>query len=509
MTFNFECDSKPSKDGTYRIYLRITKDRKKIRERTDIKIKDKSLFKNEYGKWISKKHFGFEQINKELAKIIAHYQKHNLSSEQLYTRLQTFDKNVDLVDNSLRERLNKDTPFDKELDKTLVSIANLKEASTKVYISSFDYELFKRTIFLRNEINTLSKKFSDLKSFANQLIQKIDRFEKDKTELLSEYIKSLLIQLQKANKSIDYISHTKSDVKHFVKFAGDNIRLQDIDTKLINEYAIYLGNPEAFGKKISNNTVKDKIDSLSDVFKAAISDKIIKHNPVLGAKLPKSNPVVRGRLDAEQIKKIEKLDYSFETQRYLFLAKRMFLLSYYNAGIRIGDCIQLRFKNAKDERLEYQMGKTRHLKSILLNKKSKEIIEEMRSLVPNEPIDCIFGLLDRTMPYYQATDYESKKQLTYKDKRSLYYKYKNEASEIQAALKIIATDIEYNGRLTFHISRHSFATRAITAMKKGQATILDIKEALGHQDIRTTMGYLGEMDVESLDNAMKAIFEDE
>jgi integrase len=133
----------------------------------------------------------------------------------------------------------------------------------------------------------------------------------------------------------------------------------------------------------------------------------------------------------------------------------------------------------------------------------------MRKYYFTEPKDYLFNLLDKTKPYFWAVEVEDRRKLDIDIKRMLSQNMDSSASEIQLALKQIANLINHNGRLTFHISRHSFADRARRKMKEsnGKITIIDLKNALGHTKIETTERYIESFDKDSLDVAMDAVFD--
>lgn len=53
--------------------------------------------------------------------------------------------------------------------------------------------------------------------------------------------------------------------------------------------------------------------------------------------------------------------------------KNCFLFSYYCAGIRVGDLVQLRWRNVQNGRLNYQMGKNHKVKDLVLIDQAQEI----------------------------------------------------------------------------------------------------------------------------------------
>lgn len=505
MTINLDVDSRPNKAGLYRIYIRITENRKIVRKKTDVLIHDKSYFsyKAKHGKWISSRQYNYTELNNILHAAIEEYKNKNIKIQELQRELIDTKQSLENLNKSIIDCNTISTPYQDEQTGIAKKINALLSSVDSEYVLSFNIQSLEESLILTNKIEEFKTEYAFLKDCTEDLAQKTRHYHKNKTELFKYYAEEYKNRQIKLNKSPNFIRHISSQADTFLEFAGESIRLQDISTKTINDYIVYLSESNR-----KNNTIIDKVQRIGMILNAALSEQLIQINPVKFANFPEKSPIERHRLNDLQIQAIENLQIDYKENKYLFLAQKMFLFSFYNAGIRIGDCIQLRFSNIIDGRLEYQMGKTKLKKSILISRKSKEIIKEMSTLVPCQPINTIFGLLKSDAPYYHATDYESKKNLTYQVKKQMHGDMDSCATEIQDHLKKIAKLINHNKPLTFHISRHSFAEKARRAVKGGKATIFDIKSALGHQKIETTMRYLDSMDFDGLDKAMEAIFED-
>jgi integrase len=70
-------------------------------------------------------------------------------------------------------------------------------------------------------------------------------------------------------------------------------------------------------------------------------------------------------------------------------------------------------------------------------------------------------------------------------------------------LKILADMIGFDGKLTFHIARHSFAD---ISRKKG-VNVYDISKLLGHSSISITEQYLRSIDPETFDEALALVYD--
>jgi integrase/recombinase XerD len=169
--------------------------------------------------------------------------------------------------------------------------------------------------------------------------------------------------------------------------------------------------------------------------------------------------------------------------------RNYFIFSFNVAGIRIGDLIQLKWKNiTAGRRLEYTMDKTGNFKSVMLNEKTERILayyyrEGMK------PTDFIFPLLDNDADY-SAPLY-------------LFNQISSKTAVINKYLKKLAEEGEIEKKLTTHIARHSFADIA----RKKNTNIYDIKNMLGQSSTKITEIYLASLDYESQDEAMKDVLD--
>ncbi|MCX6257135.1 MAG: tyrosine-type recombinase/integrase [Bacteroidia bacterium] len=88
------------------------------------------------------------------------------------------------------------------------------------------------------------------------------------------------------------------------------------------------------------------------------------------------------------------------------------------------------------------------------------------------------------------------------DPTFLFNQKSSKLSMINVALKELARKINTSKRISFHISRHSFASIS----KDKNISVEKISELLGHNDIKTTKTYLKGFSNTELDNTMMQIF---
>lgn len=429
-SFNFELDNKPSRDGRYRVLLRITQNRKHKRIKTSISLNRKS---------------DWNKIRKEVRQSEPNYKIWNdmLKKEMEKAKIQYLElKDYGIV-----------TP-DKLKDEL---IASERPVSFLKYAQQRTQELIECGN-IRN-----AKKY---KTFCNKL------------ELF----------LTNGNGKVRDLSFgeiTPSLVEDFYNFLM-NLR---------NER-----NPD---QVLHPNTVQTNLNIFRTLIKKAIEiDKLMKmdRNPFLAFKY-KGVKTEKEKLNNEEIDLI--IGLSLEENTPIWHCRNYFLFSYYCAGIRAGDFIQLRWCNiSTDNRISYQMGKNHKTRDIKLPKQALDILELYRK-DDSRPTDYIFPLLDNNAIYAKAVTQSEIDVLPSEIKNLLFNQISSKTAIINKYLKKIAVCAGINKNISFHIARHSFAK---VAKEKGISTDV-IQNILGHSKEETTKRYMGEIDNSECDKTMEKLFD--
>jgi site-specific recombinase XerD len=355
-------------------------------------------------------------------------------------------------------------------------------------------------------INPLAKKIN---SEIDKKIRKIYS-TKEKLEASEQRITSKSIKGQLSQERVDYSN--KSFIKYFDKqilliegkeafgtlktyksilkvlkdefLKSKDLNFEDIDQNLLESYEAFLRR-----KGLKKDTIHNHLKTFRAIYYKAIKEELVSQdkNPFFIFKLSKENYKIKDRLSADEIKILK--DLELEAGSRLFDTRNLFLFSFYNAGIRIGDLLQLQWANIKkDGRLEYIMNKTGKVKSIKLLPQALDLIKPYKG-PQTLPQDFIFPFLNN------AINRQNK----------AYYKRQIESKSalVNKTLKILAERTEIDKNLTSHIARHSFSD---IARKKG-TSIYDIQSLLGHSDIGTTKRYLESLDFDSQDKAHESVYE--
>ena len=359
------------------------------------------------------------------------------------------------------------------------------------------------------KINPMSKKMNaDIDKKVRQILGVRDRLEANEQGISSRGIKKQLVSKDSGTSSKSFIQYwekqnilleknqsygTLKTYKSILKelkegFLGNtDLSFEDINIDLLKEYRGYLKRTG-----YSKNTIHNHLKTFRSILYKAIKEPGKNYfnqdkNPFFAFKLEADKTQRKERLNAEEIKKLEGL--KLEKRSRVNDARNMFLFSFYCAGIRIGDLVQLTWSNIQEGRLSYEMGKTGKRRSIKLLSKALEILKEYQSISAKQE-DFIFPFMRNDLNRENKSYF--KKQIEAK------------AALINKCLKQLAEKVEIEKNLSTHIARHSFADIA----RKKKTSLLDIQKLLGHSDSKTTQIYLDSFDIESQDEAHEAIFND-
>jgi integrase/recombinase XerD len=298
------------------------------------------------------------------------------------------------------------------------------------------------------------KKSSDFFAFADMVLQ--------------QYMKEGRIGTHDKNRSVI----TK------LKAYRPSIMFQDITPEFLKKYEQYLR--DQLGNKI--NTIGKDMKFIRKVINDAICAEVIEQaaTPFLKYHL-KNEKTNRDHLTEDELLRFElselKAGYAMAIHRDIFV------FATYTAGLRISDVVQLLWGNFDGSHLHLIIQKTGAPLTIKVPNKGLEILSIYRKAGISKT-DYIFPLLppnvNRDNPVVMDGAIAS---LT---------------AMVNRSLKKLARMAGIEKRLSFHISRHTFA---VMALRKG-ISIDKVSKLLGHSSIRETQVYAKIVD-EELDNAME------
>lgn len=291
-------------------------------------------------------------------------------------------------------------------------------------------------------------------------------------EQIKERRKKRMIQGRKPEHSM------VDDIKAFAN--KKTLSFEEIDTAFLNKYksfcAAYLGQ--------KTRTIINQLIFVRTLFNQVITDGEVdrKHYPFAGEKVKiKITSGNKIGLTREEILRIE--DLNLEEQTSIWHTRNVWLFSFYFAGIRISDVLEMRWSDFKDERLFYTMNKNEKPVSLKIPKKAKSIIEQYNSR--RKSSNYIFPFLDNAI---------------LNNKYDKFVKIRNASSLFDKYLKRIAKLCDIEKNLSNHIARHSFGNIAGDSISP-----LMLQKLYRHSDLKTTIGYQANFIHKEADDALDAV----
>lgn len=288
-------------------------------------------------------------------------------------------------------------------------------------------------------------------------------------------------------KSIGTYKRYKTVLTKLEEYVKRDLLFADLTPQFLRDYEAFLAGKEDRPNKQS--TINANMKALRAIYYAAIAEQIIpaEKNPFFVYKLKADNKVKKDKLTVDEIIAIEGAE--LEAGSVIWHVRNFFLFSFYCAGIRASDVLQLKWQNVSPEgRLEYHMTKTGQYKSISLMPKAIAILDHYRTS-KSQPDAYIFPFID--------TGQDLKNSMV------LYNQISSCTALVNKYLKDVAKAAEVEKVLSTHIARHSFADIARTK----KASVDDISKMLGHSSIKITEAYLASLDIDSQDETMKSILD--
>jgi integrase len=331
--------------------------------------------------------------------------------------------------------------------------------------------------FIGDKVNELQSNILRLETAqepytAGSLIQK-DRLP---TQSFLAYADNIARQFSKAGKERSWLKYDRVIGKLRKFLDSTDLLFHQITVGFLREYETCL---RSLGN--GDSTVNTDLRTIRAILYRAMDEGLFpqEKNPFFKYKLKTPKPA-KAKLTIAEIKQLEEL--VLPENSAIWHIRNYFLFAYYCAGLRFSDLLLLTWQRVQDGRLTYVMAKTGTQRSLKLSDKAAVILNHYWNC-RRKRNEYVFPLMD---------------PIDLKDKRLLVKICNAKNSFVNKYLKILAVKARIPKRLSFHISRHSFADIA----RKKKLSIYDISKALGHTDIKTTELYLSSLDFDSLDDAM-------
>ncbi|MDT0644761.1 site-specific integrase [Zunongwangia sp. F363] len=174
-----------------------------------------------------------------------------------------------------------------------------------------------------------------------------------------------------SRKKLNQYITDKNRIEQFKIFCSNSdLEFHEIDCSLLQKFENFL----LYEKKRSKRTVANYMICLRTIYNLAISKNYADRNHYPFGKgkyqirIPESQKI---GLSIKEVKQLEGIQGLTQAQQH---ALNVWLLSFYFAGIRITDVIQLKWSDFVDDRLNYRMNKNKKLVSMKVPVKAQQLL---------------------------------------------------------------------------------------------------------------------------------------
>src|ERR1700761_8596019 len=358
--------------------------------------------------------------------------------------------------------------------------------------------------FLKGELAKASDKALELetKGRASAKQVKTELKPTDNKPATFRDVADQLIADQKALGNFECYQTQKGHLKRFYTFAqNDNITFEEINVEFMQRFLMFLKqakkvryNENTPVQPLSSRTIANHLITIRTIYNRAISINLAskEHYP-FGAKgkVPiKLTGAAKMGLDESEIKRLEELDLSKRSDIYNH-ARNIWLTEFYFAGMRVTDCLLLKWNDFQSGRLYYQMSKNGESGSVKIPAKAMKIIEQYRGgqKDPKNVHDLVFPFL------WDIASLDDRMEL--RRKISFTVKRLNDAM-----VKIMGW-IGSTKNASQNKARHSFAQRA--EEKEIHPKVL--QKMYRHESVLTTMKYQSNFSFKKADDALDSVLD--
>lgn len=263
---------------------------------------------------------------------------------------------------------------------------------------------------------------------------------------------------------------------------GSDVPFSQIDVRLLTQFQHHLKAQLHLGTR----TIANYMQAIQSVFRQAIREGATdaKYLPFgsdrIQIKVPQSQ---KKGLTTDDIEKLELVELSHPAH---CAARDLWLVSFYFAGMRAADVLQLKWSDFMEGRLYYVMGKNEKPGSLKIPEKAQTILDRYAT-TKEHPDDYVFHYL--------------KGDTRMKDAFTLQKRIKEIVTNCNHMLqRRVAPAAGIEGKISMHITRHTFATLA-----GDKIPIQMLQKLYRHSDIKTTIGYQANFIHKDADEALDAV----
>ncbi|PIB31427.1 site-specific integrase [Maribacter sp. 4G9] len=269
----------------------------------------------------------------------------------------------------------------------------------------------------------------------------------------------------------------------FKSFLGrKKLSFTDLDVMLLKNFKAYL----LYERKVAERTAVNYLMLIRTIYNFARKEyHVDDRNYPFGKgkiqiKFPESEKI---GLNREEVQLLETAEGLTPAQQH---AVNTWLVSFYFAGIRVADVVQLKWSDFKDNRLYYRMGKNKKLVSLTVPDKAKKILDFYAgSKKKKNKNDFVF-------PYLKETDLRQEKKVA--------TRIKTITRNLNRRLEIASEKLGFEKKLSMHIARHSFGN-----ISGDKIPIQMLQKLYRHSSITTTVNYQSNFMHKETDDALEKV----
>ncbi|MBL7472908.1 site-specific integrase [Robertkochia sediminum] len=289
-----------------------------------------------------------------------------------------------------------------------------------------------------------------------------------------------LDNLKRAEKYRQYQTQ-KARVEKFRKFLGPgNIPFDEITVNVLKKFEGFILNQE----KRKPRTAVNYLIMIRKIYNMAIAEGVASRAKYpfgrgkITIKIPESQKI---GLSISEVVKLESAEDLTEAQ---LRALHVWLISFYFAGIRVSDVLELRWSDFNDGRLLYRMNKNQKLVSLKVPEKAEQILAIYRK-------DAILKN-DLVFDYLKGTNFD--------DKLQVLTRIRTATRTINRRLQLIADKLGIDKKLSMHIARHTFGN-----ISGDKISIQMLQKLYRHSSITTTITYQASFMQREADDALDKV----
>lgn len=286
----------------------------------------------------------------------------------------------------------------------------------------------------------------------------------------------------KGTVSVATYRNYKQYIGKFEKFIGHReVYFDDITVTTLKDYINHMSN----NLKNGATTIHYSLLILSVMFRDAQREDVIPETIYPFSKVRvKRDKGKRLYLKKEQIEKLRKLKIEYKGKDSVF--RDMFIFAVYAGGLRFSDVVSLKWKNydEKEQRITKNIRKTKRIHNFKIGQLAIDILNQYKTAI-SRPDDFVFPIIEDVELFDANEEYKA---------------HIINAKNILCGQKLrrLGKDIELPFSLSFHLSRHTFATNALNNGMR----IEYVSKLLDHSDIGITQIY-AKVISEELDKAVE------